>query len=1270
MPAPSTRWIAICALVSVTLIPVRPAASQDDSKSDASAMPLVGPQTEERFPPLVVPDGFKATLFACDPLIEYPSVISLGPRAGTLFVAHDYVTGLGIEIVRRDEVRLIEDSDKDGYADRSTVFAGGFNSIQGLAFYDGSVFVMHAPLLTSLRDTDGDGTADERRDLFKGLGLPPEENSNRLHCANGVTAGHDGWLYLALGDRGCDVKRPEGDRLLFRQGGILRCRTDGSDLHVFSTGLRNIYDVALDDELNVFVRDNENDGGDYMIRVCHCFFGSDHGYPYHYYERPDELMPALADLGRGSSAGGTSYLETAFPKEFQESLFFCEWGRAVVRYPKSRSGSTFAPMSEVDVAAGAADDPYGFKPTDLVVDYDGSMLISDWADGQRPKRGRGRIYRLTYASDARVAAGKKLRAPGDRSLEDLLKQLDSLSYHQRVAAQLELERHGASAVGSVKTAMQAQRLSPHGRLHGVWVIARSDSKTALDSLFAIAESDADPRVRAQAIRAIGDATDPVLIDGRIKAGRGDHKVAERIAELVRQNADARVVLDSLIVLRRLRWCLAAEWIELHLTADDSAVNHAATQTLRHARDWIGAVKLLDGSPRLRRLALHSMAEQRVEYLADRLIERLVAADDPQHRREYADALSRIVRELPPWKYWGFRPAPRPAATVDWEKTPAIVQALNARLADRDFDIRSFVLQCMLREGAVPELPLLADWLRQETDDARVAGILVALKAQDATDVQPLLMETVLRRTVPETGRTGALAALIAQTPADVEPQLMELADGIEDGPVLAALIREYGRRPKLDVNDLLLSKLDSMQAVVRAEAIRALGIRGESQAQRRVAKMLLDENRDVRLAAAESAGLLNAKDAAESLLMLATGDDRAVVEASLNSLRRLRDGRAAAAATSALDQNDTQLAAIAYLRDFGQPTAMERVVDTAKTNLSFEVQREVARTLTVWDQKFPDARPQIRTALASVHGQSGQPFAWRTSEPIVGDLWETLKKQLSVEQGASDEDASHITTVIADGGGAEVQWAASKKPGVRVAWSLVSVPDETPVVMLASATGRLSVWLNYDQVHKRKGSAAFRADSDRFTTTLRRGMNVVVVAVQSDDAAPRFHLRFRRRSSKAEHERMTQLALQSRGNSNRGREVFANVQKAACVNCHWLVDKGGRIGPDLSGIGRRFSRIHLIESILEPSRTVAPSYSTVVVVLNNGRTVAGVRVSENNDLLVVGDNQGKLHEILKSDIDEVVSKAESTMPEGLEKKLTDREFVDLLSFLESQKTGK
>src|SRR5688572_22182718 len=140
-----------------------------------------GSETEKRFPPLKVPPGFKATLFACDPLIEYPSVLALGPRPNSIFLAHDYMTGLGEKIVRRDEVRLVEDRDGDGYADTSTVWAGGFNSIQGLAYDGGRVYVMHSPFLTVLRDHNGDGMPDERRDILTGLGWPPEKAPDRLH---------------------------------------------------------------------------------------------------------------------------------------------------------------------------------------------------------------------------------------------------------------------------------------------------------------------------------------------------------------------------------------------------------------------------------------------------------------------------------------------------------------------------------------------------------------------------------------------------------------------------------------------------------------------------------------------------------------------------------------------------------------------------------------------------------------------------------------------------------------------------------------------------------------------------------------------------------------------------------------------------------------------------------------------------------------------------------------------------------------------------------
>ena len=134
----------------------------------------------------------------------------------------------------------------------------------------------------------------------------------------------------------------------------------------------------------------------------------------------------------------------------------------------------------------------------------------------------------------------------------------------------------------------------------------------------------------------------------------------------------------------------------------------------------------------------------------------------------------------------------------------------------------------------------------------------------------------------------------------------------------------------------------------------------------------------------------------------------------------------------------------------------------------------------------------------------------------------------------------------------------------------------------------------------------------------------------------------------------------------RGRQIFFNAEKSQCVKCHRLGDQGERIGPDLTSIGRRFSRIHLIESILQPSHTVSPSYGTLAVVQTDGRVLAGVKVAETDTTLTVGDNQGTTHVVSKDEIDELQVRAESTMPDGLEKRLTDGEFLDLIAFLVAQ----
>lgn len=121
------------------------------------------------------------------------------------------------------------------------------------------------------------------------------------------------------------------------------------------------------------------------------------------------------------------------------------------------------------------------------------------------------------------------------------------------------------------------------------------------------------------------------------------------------------------------------------------------------------------------------------------------------------------------------------------------------------------------------------------------------------------------------------------------------------------------------------------------------------------------------------------------------------------------------------------------------------------------------------------------------------------------------------------------------------------------------------------------------------------------------------------------------------------------------------------MKCHRLNDQGEKIGPELTGIGSRFSRIHIIESLLDPSRTIAAGFQSQTVAMNDGRVLSGLKVSETADTLVLADNQGKKHSLRKADIEESQAHAGSVMPDGLEKTLTVDEFVDLVTFLTSEK---
>lgn len=1219
-----------------------------------------GPATEKRFPPLKVPAGFKATLFACDPFIEYPSVIANGPKTGSLFFGVDFMTGLGTDGIVKSEVRLIEDTDGDGYADKTTTFAKGFNSIQGLAYHNGIVYVMHAPFLTALRDTKGTGVADERKDLLTGLGLTPEENPVRLHCANGVVVGHDGWLYLALGDHGCDVKRPEGDRLVLHGGGILRCRKDGSDLHIFATGLRNIYDVALDEDLNVFVRDNENDGGTYMNRVYHSFFGADHGYPYLYGDRPDEALPPLVDCGLGSSAGGVCYLERQFPAEYRGNLFFCEWGRSIKRYQPKREGSGFAPLKEIEFASGADTDPYGFKPTDLVVDRDGALFVSDWADGQRPKRGRGRIYRITYVGD-KVDAPKKTNA-----------SIDSESYFERLSDHDQIIRGGKQGLAQVRLALKTKDISERARLRAVWLLVQLQGAKALDELFDLLTTDADPRVQAQAVRAIADLSDPVLVKHKLEAGAGDAAIAQRLAKLA-EGKDPLVLRETAIALGRLRWKDAPDWLAKMLKKPDAALAHAAMMTLRKCDNWPAVLKLLDlpSSEPIRAIALRSIAEQYSPDLVDGLINRLQSEKDSKCKREYADALTRVYKKPGPWVYWGYRPPPRPVNSIAWEKTEAIEQALGSVMGDADKTVRLAVLKRMQREKIPVMFVPLVKWLNDETAAEALAVILEALRGYSPGSLREPLAAFIAGKQKPAASRLAALTLFVEGLDDASADRLLSLAKSLEDGPVLAEALRLLGKRLKTNASELLLSKVDSAEAAVRAAAIDALAEGSIGEAVHAVRKRLSDSDANVRRAAAAAAGRLNLAMAIPELLKLASDSDSRVRRACLESLRLLKEKRAVPLAVNALTEPETRESALRCITELGGPDQAVALVEMARQNPSAEILPPVLRALTSWGRRSEAIRKQLDIAAAKLQGASGIFARWQAFGPL-------SENAALIERYASPHDplmdlasGPNWQPVFGMDLETRIRLILNKKvEGMWLAWSELTVPEKTDVQFLAGCSASMRVYLNGKQIHRRDDGQPYRVDSDRFDATLEKGLNRILIHFPSPKTDVDFHLRFRRKSSTAVHEKLTQAALTRTGNVENGRKLFFNIERTQCAKCHRVGDQGERIGPDLTGVGNRFSRIYLVESILEPSRTIASSYQTFDVMLADGKSLKGVKVAETEDKITFGDKEGKKHELLKKDIDAQRPEKLSIMPDGLEKPLSVDEFVDLIAFLVSQKDNR
>jgi len=627
---------------------------------------------------VVHPPAFSATVFASPPELSYPVYVTAA-LDGMLFVSADQNGSLGREPNRGKIVRM-RDTDGDGRADEFKTFAT-MDSPRGVAWDQSTrtLYVMHPPDLTAYHDDDGDGVSERKTTLVKDLGFGLAFRGAD-HTTNGIRLGIDGWIYVAVGDYGAVKAVGRDERsLALRGGGIVRVRPDGTGLELVAFGARNILAVAVSPSLDLFTRDNTNDGDDWNVRLTHNPLGALLGYPSLFRSFADEVIPPLADFGGGSPVGAIFLDESSLPAEWAHGFYSVEWGRNEIAFhPLTPAGATWK--------AGSISFVKMPRATDMDIDGSGRLYVTSWDGGGYNYGGPNVGYLVRLAAKAGAAVG----VPDFANLapDVLVSHVGSGSAVWRLAAQRELLKRGAMPDVILGLRGIADRSPILGaRVAAIFTIRLLLGGRAIPELLPYARVGG---MREFALKALAD--DPHF---------AIHVPAEPFVTAL-EDADPRVRLQAVTGLGRLGRIDLAPAL-LRRTADsDYTVAHIAVQSLRALRAADACLAALDGrNERLHRGALQVLQALYEPLVVRELLDRLRTAEG-RRRVGIFTALARLnAMEAPftePKMWWGTRPdTSGPVFKPErWEQSNTIEQALKAHLQTAQGDEAKQLVHALLR----------------------------------------------------------------------------------------------------------------------------------------------------------------------------------------------------------------------------------------------------------------------------------------------------------------------------------------------------------------------------------------------------------------------------------------------------------------------------------------------------------------------------------------------------------------------------------------------
>src|ERR1041385_5849383 len=491
-----------------------------------------------------VPDGFTVELVASEPDLVNPIAMSFDDR-GRIWVTESIEYPRKAAGAGRDRVKILEDTDADGRADRITVFADGLNIPTGVAVGYGGVWVLNAPDLLFLRERDGKETS--REVVLTGFG-----RTDTHELPNSLTWGPDGWLYGLNGVfNQSSIRSNNGKEYKFNCA-LWRVHPRTREFQIVSEGTSNPYGLAWDSE------------GSAIVEACH--WANDHLFHFvetgHYQRQAGAFSPFTMPIGSITDHGhqktaycGIAFLDTdAYPPQFRERIVVGNiHGGAINVDRMQRDGATYLARGEADLLT--ANDAW-CMPVALKIGPDGCLYMLDWydryhcsQDAARDPDGvdrlKGRLYRLRYKNTPRAP---KVDLANESDVQLIARLASGNIYFRETAQRILTERLGTAA-GGLRTKLERLVLTPvaadvrklqanaesrkqkaendqspvapaatsaarKARLHALWALIGSGTLEPDFHLKVLAHFD--PACRAWGVRAAGNAgTVAAAIRGRI-----------------------------------------------------------------------------------------------------------------------------------------------------------------------------------------------------------------------------------------------------------------------------------------------------------------------------------------------------------------------------------------------------------------------------------------------------------------------------------------------------------------------------------------------------------------------------------------------------------------------------------------------------------------------------------------------------------------------------------------------------------------------------------